>query len=273
MDPLTIVRRYLRLWGYLARRSMMAQLAYRGDFAMGLVRNCGLIALSIVFYQVLFMRTGSIAGWSEREVLLLFGTFRIVKGVLYFFVEDNIGAIPGLVRDGQLDFVLLKPVSARFLLTCARVNPGAIVNALIGVGLVIYGLGGVHTAPGPGALAALVYAAYAALIVCAVVIFYNMLFMLITVSFWAVNVDGLQYLFDELLNMAGLPISVYRGALGLVFSYLLPLGVAATVPAGLLTGRHDPVFYVYAPVCALATGVLSQWLWRRAIGSYTSAGG
>jgi ABC-2 type transport system permease protein len=75
------------------------------------------------------------------------------------------------------------------------------------------------------------------------------------------------------LNLAGLPISVYKGALGVVFSYLIPLGVAATVPAGLLAGHPDPVFYVYAPACAVLTGAISQWVWRRAVGSYTSAGG
>lgn len=271
MDVLSKLRRYGRLWAYLARRSIIAQLAYRGDFALGLLRNVGYLALSLVFYQVLFMRTGSIGGWSKPAVLLLFGTFRIVKGVLYFFVEENIAAIPGFVRDGQLDFVLLKPVSARFLLTCAQVNLGSLVNAAIGAGLVVYGLGPVHGAPVWSA--PLPYLGYAALIGCAVAIFYNVLFMLITVSFWAVKVDGLQYLFDELLNLAGLPISVYRGALGVVFSYLLPLALAATVPAGLLTGHQDPIFYVYAPICAVATGFLSQRLWRRAIGSYTSAGG
>jgi len=261
MTALSVTRRYGRLWAYLARRSMMAQLAYRGDFAMGVARNAGYLALALVFYQVLFMRTGSIAGWSQPAVLLLFGVFRIVKGVLYFFVEENIAAIPGFVRDGQMDFVLLKPINA-------QVNLGSLFNAAIGAGLVVYGLNALHAAPGVGALAAC-----AALIVCAVAIFYNMLFMLITVSFWVVNVDGLQYLFDEVLNMAGLPSAVYRGALGLVFSYVIPLGVAATVPAGLLTGHNAPILYAYAPVCAVVTTVLSQWLWRRAIEGYTSAGG
>jgi len=268
---MTILKRYVRLWAYLSRRSMTAQLAYRGDFAMGIVRNAGYVARSLAFYQVLFLRTGSIAGWSQPAVLLLFGTFRIVKGVLYFFVEDNIAAIPGFVRDGQMDFVLLKPVSARFLLTCAQVNLGSLFNAAVGAGLVVYGLRAAPESVGGAGGGALL--AYAALIACAVAIFYNVLFMLITVAFWVVNVDGLQYLFDEVLNMAGLPISVYRGGLGFVFSYLLPLGVAATVPAGLLTGHRDTFFYVYAPVCAVATGFLSHWLWRRAIGAYTSAGG
>ncbi len=262
------MRRYARLWAYLARHSMMAQLAYRGDFLMGLARNLGYIALAVVFYGVLFLRTNSIAGWSQPQILLLFGTLRIVKGILYFFVEDNIGAIPDGVRSGEMDFVLLKPLSARFLLTCSRVNLGAASNALIGAGLVAYALRALPPVHGLGAPLA-----YLALIACAVAIFYNVLFMLMTVSFWTVKVDGLQVLFDEVLNMAGLPVSVYRGALGLLFSYLLPLGVAATVPAGVLIGRQDPIFYLYAPLFAVASGLASRWLWRKAIGSYTSAGG
>lgn len=268
MDMMRLPRRYGRLWSMLARRSLMAQLAYRGDFLMGLARNFGYIALTLIFYQVLFLRTGAIGGWSEPAVLLLFGTFRIVRGVLYFFVEDNISTIPAFVRSGEMDFVLLKPVSARFLLTCNRINLGALFNAVIGLGLVIYGLSAVASAPDGGMLLG-----YVALIACAVVIFYNILFMFMTASFWMVKVDGLEYLFEELLNMAGLPVSIYRGALGFAFSYLVPLGVAATVPAGLLTGHHDPIFYVYAPAFALTSSLLSHWLWRRAIAGYTSAGG
>jgi len=265
--PATL-RRYSRLWRYLAGRSMMAQLAYRGDFLMGVVRNVGYVALAIIFYKVLFLRTASIAGWSQTAILLLFGTFRIVKGVLYFFAEDNIATIPALVRSGEMDFVLLKPVSARFLLSCSGVNLGAAANAVIGLGVVLYA---VRSAPPSGPWG--ISVAYVALVACAVVIFYNILFTLLTVSFWATKVDGLQYLFEEVLNLAGLPISVYKGAVGVVFSYLIPLGVAATVPAGLLAGHPDPVSYVYAPTCAVLTGAVSQWVWRRAVGSYTSAGG
>lgn len=268
MHAFVTLRRYARLWRYLAARSMMAQLAYRGDFLMGVARNAGYVALAIIFYKVLFLHTTSIAGWSQSAILLLFGTFRLVKGILYFFVEDNIDTIPDYVRSGEMDFVLLKPVSARFLLSCSRINPAAASNALIGLGIVVYA-----ARSAPPADAVTVSIAYAALVACAVTIFYNILFMMLTVSFWATKVEGLQYLFEEILNLAGLPISVYKGALGAVFSYVIPLGVAATVPAGLLAGHRDPVSYAYAPLCVILTGILSQWIWRRAIGSYTSAGG
>lgn len=262
------VRRYGRLWGYLARRSMMAQLAYRGDFVMGLLRNVAAIALTLVFYEVLFLRTDSIAGWSQPAILVLFGTFRVVRGILYFFSEDTITTIPDILQRGEMDFVLLKPVNSRFLLTCGQINLGAVSNAAIGAGLVLYGLHALPPVTSPVAPVA-----YIALIICAVIIFHNLLFMMMTISFWTGKVDSLQYLIDELLNMAGLPVSAYRGAIGVLFSYVVPLGIAATVPAGVLTGRSDFIFYIYAPVFAIATMLLSQWLWKRAIGSYTSAGG
>lgn len=268
MISVTSMRRYVRLWSFLARRSMMAQLAYRGDFVMGVARNGAYVALTLIFYQVLFLRTGRIGGWSEPAVLLLFGTFRVVKGVLYFFVEDNITTIPTYVRSGEMDFVLLKPVSARFLLTCNRVNVGALFNTAVGLCLVVYGVGTLASTVSYGLLLA-----YAALILCAVVIFYNLLFILMTASFWLVKIDGLQYLFEELLNMAGLPVTIYRGALGFAFSFLVPLDIAATVPAGLLTGHTAPIFYVYTPAFLLGSSLFSQWIWRRGIAGYTSAGG
>ncbi|MGH2345499.1 MAG: ABC-2 family transporter protein, partial [Chloroflexota bacterium] len=116
-------------------------------------------------------------------------------------------------------------------------------------------------------------AGYIALLICAVVIFYNILFMVMTVAFWAIKVDGLQYLFDELLNMAGLPSAAYRGALGVLFSYVLPVGLAASVPAGVLAGHAAPALYLYAPIFAVTGCVASNRLWKRAVAGYTSAGG
>ncbi|HVA92004.1 MAG TPA: ABC-2 family transporter protein [Chloroflexota bacterium] len=268
MNILSILRRYGRLWRYLARRSMMTQLTYRGDFLMGLARNAATVALALVFYQVLFLRTSSIAGWSEPALLVLYGTFRLVRGILYFFVEDTITTIPEAVRRGELDFLLLKPVSARFLLTCAQVNLGAAFNTAIGVGLVVYGL---HASAAPVTVGML--AGYLGLVICAVVIFYNILFMVMTIAFWTIQVDGLQYMFEELLNMAGLPNAAYRGALGVVFSYVLPVGIAASVPAGVLVGHAAPALYFYGPLFGLAGCLASSRLWRRAVASYTSAGG
>jgi ABC-2 type transport system permease protein len=261
-------RRHARLWIYLARRSLMTQLTYRGDFFLGLARNAATVALILAFYSVLFLRTNSIAGWDLPALLVLYGSFRLVRGILYFFAEDTITAIPEAVRRGELDFILVKPVSARFLLTCAQINLGAALNAAIGLGLVLYGVRTGHTAVTAGAVAG-----YVALIVCAVITFYNLLFMVMTLSFWVVKVDGLRYLFEELMNMAGLPSGAYRGALRVLFTYLLPLGVAATVPAGVLTGHAMPGFYLYAPICAVVSSLASAWLWRRALAAYTSAGG
>ena len=268
MNIIVVMRRYGRLWRYLAHRSMMTQLTYRGDFLMGLARNAATVALALVFYQVLFLQTTSIAGWNESALLVLYGTFRLVKGMLYFFAEDTIMAIPEAVRKGELDFLLLKPVSARFLLTCAQVNLGAVINAVIGVGLVLYGVQGTDTPITAGLVVG-----YLGLVVCAVIIFYNILFMVMTAAFWAVKVDGLQYLFDELLNMAGLPSAAYRGVLGVLFSYVLPVGLAASVPAGVLAGHASNVPYIYAPIFAGAACVASNQLWRRAVADYTSAGG
>jgi hypothetical protein len=117
------------------------------------------------------------------------------------------------------------------------VNLGAASNAVIGLGIVLYA---VRSAPPSGPWG--ISVAHVALVACAVVNFYNILFMVLTVSFWVTKVDGLQSLFEELLNLAGLPISVYKGALGVIFSYLILLGVAATVPDGVACGASRPGF-------------------------------
>ena len=89
------------------------------------------------------------------------------------------------------------------------------------------------------------------------------------------RVDNLTYLFTSIFDFARWPSSVFkgvaRGALTLVFTYVIPLALMTTFPAEAMLGR--------LPLHALGGAVLGSavfaWLARRvwlySIGHYTSA--
>ena len=54
---------------------------------------------------------------------------------------------------------------------------------------------------------------------------------------------------------------------------MMMISVLIGLPAGVLAGHAMPVFYAYAPLCAVLTSLVSTWFWHRAIAGYTSAGG
>lgn len=258
----------LTVWWFLVRRSLATQATYRTDFLFGILRQQVYVAMMLLFYQAIFSHTDAINGWTQADLIVLYGTYRIVKGFLYCVVERNIADIPALVRTGEMDYVLLRPLGGRFYLTFKHLTFNPLADVLVGGALLFYRyLAMAH----PPVTTAWAWGGYVGTIACAVLVFYNVLFTLMTSAFWWGRIDNLAYLFDELLNMGGIPTSVYHGALGLVFSVIVPVSLAATVPADLLRGHAT--FSPVVPLAALATSLASQWVWRLAQAHYTSAGG
>jgi ABC-2 type transport system permease protein len=114
-------------------------------------------------------------------------------------------------------------------------------------------------------------AAGVALLVLAIVILYSIWILVISASFWVVKVDNLSYLFGSLFDAARWPISVFRGALRIVFTFVFPIALLTTYPALALLGRLDARTAATAVGGGLIFAALARAVWKRALGLYTSA--
>jgi ABC-type uncharacterized transport system permease subunit len=69
-----------------------------------------------------------VAGWSFEEALVVVGWFTLLRAVLEGAVSPSLTAVVEHVRKGTLDFVLLKPADAQFLVSTAKFEPWRIVD-------------------------------------------------------------------------------------------------------------------------------------------------
>jgi ABC-2 type transport system permease protein len=74
-----------------------------------------------------------------------------------------------------------------------------------------------------------------------------------------------------LFEAARWPASVFRGALSLFFTFVIPLALMTTYPSLALLGRAEPKHVVIALAVSAVLLALSRYVWKRSIGSYTSA--
>jgi ABC-2 type transport system permease protein len=111
------------------------------------------------------------------------------------------------------------------------------------------------------------------LLACAVAILYSIWVLVMSLAFVLVKVDNLTYLFSSLFDAARWPSTVYRGVWAWLFTFVLPLAVMTTFPALGLLGRATWTNVAVSFITATAFLAASRLLWRRALQSYTSAGG
>jgi ABC-2 type transport system permease protein len=262
------VLRYARLLGIQLRAAALLALQYRLDFALQAVLALFWSASALVPLLVLFEQRPGVAGWTREEALLVVGFFLCLKGVLSAAVQPALGNVVELIRNGTLDFLLLKPADAQFLVSTSRFELPRAADVLGGLAVVAWALAARGTVPSARGLATA-----ALLLVCAIAILYSIWILVVSLAFYVVKVDNLVYLMASIFDAARWPISIFRGIFAIVFTFVIPLAVMTSFPALALLDRLRASDLALALALTGTFAATGRLVWRRAIGRYTSAGG
>ena len=136
--------RYFRLLFSLGRYTLYREMAFRGNFLVKVSVEVLWLAIMVAFFRTVFARTNNIAGWTEQQYFFFVGCFFAINGVIEMFFLDNCNEFAELVRTGDLDGLLLKPIDEQFLITCRRIDWGTAPNVLMGsavMGISLYQMG------------------------------------------------------------------------------------------------------------------------------------
>src|SRR5213078_2462782 len=68
------------------------------------------------------------------------GCYFALEGVMETFFMSNCSEFADLVRSGDLDFFLLKPIDEQFLVTCRKIDWSTAPNVLMGAGVMTIAL-------------------------------------------------------------------------------------------------------------------------------------
>jgi ABC-2 type transport system permease protein len=262
------MRRYIRLFWIQLRISFVLSMQYRADFLLDGFVEIFWMATAIIPLVVVFELRPSVAGWSFGQALMVMGFFTFLQGVLEGAINPSLTTVVEHIRKGTLDFVLVKPADAQFLVSTARFLPWRAVNVATAIGIFAWGFHLLGHGPtlGDVALAALTMLA-------AIVVLYSLWILTVSAAFFFVRVDNLSQLFNAVFDAARWPVAVFRGAVALLFTFVIPLALMTTYPAQALLGSLPPRALVGSLVGAAMAFVLARLTWRLSIGRYTSAGG
>ena len=116
------VARYCRLLFALARYGIARELAFRSNFVVKISVEVLWLCILLAFYKTIFAKTSVVANWTEAEYLFFIGCYFAMEGFIETFFLENCNEFADLVRTGDLDFYLLKPIDEQFLVTCRSID-------------------------------------------------------------------------------------------------------------------------------------------------------
>jgi ABC-2 type transport system permease protein len=248
----------------------LAAMQYRIDFVMrGLIAFLW-SALTLIPLLVVFGVRRQVAGWSFPESLVVVAWFMMLRAVLDGAISPSLTAVVEHVRKGTMDFVLLKPADAQFLVSTAKFEPWRIVD--VAGALIVFAYAFKKLGHWPSLAQVAMGLVFLAL---AILILYSIWILVVSTAFWVVKVDNLSYLFGSLFDVGRWPIDVlrgvWRGTLLMVFTFVFPVALMTTYPALALLGRLDGKRAGLALAGGVVFAFIARRVWRRALGMYTSA--
>ncbi len=249
----------------LLRVSSMVAFQYRASFLFELLVGAVNTVGVVIPLWTIFGHWDAVAGWSFPEALLVTACFQLLSAAMGGLVEPNLGAVVEGVRNGQFDYLLLKPADAQLVASLHRADPARIWDLFGAVAVLSWALVQLPT-PSPAQIAAalvLLVAGFAAM--------YSLWVLVICLSFYFVRVDNLRYLLTSITDAGRWPVSVYSGFVRMFLTVIVPVALVTSWPAMALTGRMTSGLLLQGVLVALGMLALSRYAWVRAIRRYASA--
>ncbi len=264
--------RYFRLMGAFARFGLANELAFRANFLVKIFVEILWLGILLLFYRTIFSKTSVVAGWTQEEYLFFIGCHYALAGIIETFFLENCTGFPELIRTGDLDFILLRPIDEQFLVTTRWVDWSTAPNVLLGVGVMGLALRDMpewHFNP-------MQVGAFVALFACGVAMAYSFLLLLTATSVWMVRNQSLMELWWLFTTLMRYPREIYQGRwglpFGLFFTFVIPVVLVVNVPARVMVKPlEEPYLLAVMVVASVALLWASRRFFRYALQSYRSA--
>ncbi|MEZ4632853.1 MAG: ABC-2 family transporter protein [Deinococcales bacterium] len=179
--------------------------------------------------------------------------------------RPNLNKLPEYIRLGDLDFFLLKPVSAQFMVSCRYISLWDSVEIFLGLALILIGMAR------NGSLNFANLALGLIMFVLGLIILYSIWLILISSAFWFVRVNNITEIFWGLFMAGRFPAKAFPLWVRFMITVIMPIIFVTTLPASAAIGRLSLGMLTLSLSIAILLFYLSHRFWRFALSNYTSA--
>ena len=257
---------YVKIYLNFVRFSCSRAMFFRADFWLRFLMDIGYYIVNIGFFSIIYLQTPSIGGWSKEQSMVLIGAFLVVDAIQMTIFAGNLWSIPILVRNGDLDYYLCRPVSTLFFLSLRDFAAGSFLNLLLACGILTWAL---INYPGP--LGCFQVLLFLLLLLNGVLLHYLIRLAFILPIFWIQSVQGFDAVFFNLVEFMAKPDSIYRGAVRLALLTVLPLALIVSLPARVIIDGPSLAVVIHITSVTIFLGGTVLWIWSHSLRNYASA--
>jgi len=262
------MRRSLYLYYRLISQQLRAILEYQTDFVILMGSAVLTQLLGIVFLRVIFQRIPDINGWGFWEVAFMYAMIYVTEGIGSLLFEGT-WRLGGLINRGELDKLLLRPVSPILQVLSSAVGVNGIGNIVTGSIIIWQALAHMDVSWTWDKIGITVIVLLSAVVIrIAINLASN------CVNFW---LHGTGNAFPQMVlnvgDFAKYPITIYPSFVRVLVAGFVPFAFISYYPAAAITGANDLAWvWALCPVVAVISACAAIGIFRIGLRSYESAG-
>ena len=260
------MRRYLNLWGSFFANSLTRDMEYKANLIGGIIVDIIFYSVQYFFFSIIYSYVDTLGSFTREDVMVFLIVTFISDTIYMFLFSGNLFPLNRLVVQGDLDFVLLKPINSQFLVSFRYVKSYAIFSLIILL-LMLLRQSHLHSAE----IGVMNYIFFSMSFFCGLIIWYSLDFLIACLTFWFKNFTVGGWLSHEILKFSSRPDSIYTGFTRKLLFSLIPMALVSSVPTRMLLYGLNLKLLMYQIIISLGFVLLTFWIWRRGLLRYESA--
>jgi len=260
------LRKYLKVYKKFLHTSLASELEYKTNILVDLITAILSLIGSIFLLSIFFQNNGNIGGWKFEQALIIQGIYTILNGITNTWFNPNLTEIVKHIREGTLDFVLLKPIDSQFFISLIKINPSGFLEIMLGFFLLFFCIRINQININLSFLTLSLIT-----ISCSISILYSLWFFISTTTIWFVKTWNAIEVLRSFLYIGRFPLNSFSLSLRIFFSVFIPIAFITAIPSEVFLGLSQVWKILLEVIVASVFLITSRKFWLFALKFYSSA--
>lgn len=261
------MKRYIRINLILFRNSIIRDLKINGYIISSVLFQLFDIVFSILFFDIIFSNVQELGGWNFHQALFLYAFAKLIIVVSTIWTKRGVQSIGReLVRMGDLDFYLTKPVNPMVLVSISKPHVYEFLNLFFIIPLMLYAAlkSGIN-------IGYMNVIWFVILFVMAQLLYYFIQILTVVPAFWFIRLWSLQDILGRLSQFMRYPVNIFPFYLKFLLMVLVPILSVSYIPVSALFYPPKTLYIIAMVALTLAFGFITTRLWKLGLKHYGSA--
>lgn len=242
-------------------------LEYKSSFILTVISQGLTVLVELFTVMTLFNKFKILEIYDTYELLLGFSTIWLGYSLVEMFGR-GFDHFSKLIINGNFDIILIRPRSLFIQIIGSDICYEKLGRALLSIVIFIFSAIKVIKEITILKILLLLFMVIGTVLVILSVMILGATFCFFTIQ----GIEIINIFTDGTRQLAQYPMGIYKKAVRLFFSIVIPIGLANYYPLSYLTGRTDNIIYLLLPLYSIVIFIISNFIFYLGTKKYTSSG-